>query len=292
MANWKTACQTSVNCRGAVCTSRTGKPACFPIGLCLGVSQATQDDGKSLSRHLLSNHNVLSTVLGSGDTKRPHAFYCTTKTQALGKEFLMTPLLTLCICLLPNKTGEEGSSSHLSCLPSVSVSNPPLNTPLINFLIKLPCSHGFFLLPLRHSQASQSHVCSPLPLTSLSLWLHSQAFKGIMFLCSAGLTKHAPWCLTAQPSNRQLSLSALPSSSFLLCLMNAYHSFRFASGPSPPASLPWPPRLVWMPLLSACTASRYVHWEHSFPFGLCFLQKTLNSLKGEVISRSLVPSSQ
>lgn len=158
-----------MNGREAVCTNRPGKPACFPIGLCLGVSQATQADGISLSRHLLSNHNVLSTVLGSGDTKRPRAFYRTVKTQALGKEFLITPLLTLCICLLPNKTGEEGSSSHLSCLPSVFVSNPPLNTPLINSLINLPCSHGFLLLPLKHSQATQLHVCSPPPLTSLSL---------------------------------------------------------------------------------------------------------------------------
>lgn len=156
------------------------------------------------------------------------------------------------MCLPPSQENwRRGLLLPLSCLPSVFVSSPPLNS-----LTNLPCFHSFLLLPLKNSQASQLHVGSPLGLTSLSLWLDNQAFKCIMFLCSAGLTKHAPCCLTAQPPNGLLSLSALLSFNFLLCLIKACHSFRFASGPSPPTSLPWPPRLVWMPLLSACTAFR------------------------------------
>ena len=79
--------QTSVNWTEAVCTSQTGKTACFPVKLRCGVSQETLDDGKSLNRFLPSNHNLLSTTLGSRDTERPHAFYCTMKRGALGKEF-------------------------------------------------------------------------------------------------------------------------------------------------------------------------------------------------------------
>lgn len=84
---------------------------------------------------------------------------------------LLPPLLSpICVCF-------QSSFQH-------SINQFPYQTPLLSCF--------FFLLQLRHSQASQSHVCSPLPLTSLSLRLRSQAFKDIMFLCSAGLTKHAP----------------------------------------------------------------------------------------------------
>lgn len=107
------------------------------------------------------------------------------------REGILSLLLSLpCVfASFPNKTREEGSVSHLSHLPSVFVSNPPLNTPLINFLINLSCPPVFFVLPWKHSQASQLHVYSPLPLNSLLLWLHSQALEDIMFLCSAELNQ-------------------------------------------------------------------------------------------------------
>lgn len=140
---------------------------------------------------ILLHHENTGVRKGISHYSSPYPVYLPPSQQNWRRGLLLPPLLSpICVCFQSS-----------------------LNTPLINFLIKLPCSYGIFLLPLRHSQASQSHVCSPLPPTSLS-----KVFKGIMFLCSAGLTKHAPWCLTASlPTGSSLSLSQLclpPVSSF------------------------------------------------------------------------------
>ena len=59
------------------------------------------------------------------------------------------------------------------------------------------------------------------------------------------------------------SLWSLPSSNFLLCLINSCHSF-FVPGATSSRKPPWPCRLVQMPLLTASTASRWVRWDILF----------------------------
>lgn len=55
------------NWREAACASQTGKTSRFPVLLLVGFLQ--QFSSHSLSRYLLSNHNVLSTTQGAGNTK-------------------------------------------------------------------------------------------------------------------------------------------------------------------------------------------------------------------------------
>lgn len=151
-----------------------------------------------------------------------------------GRNSLITPRLTLCVCLLPHQNARR--EPLLPPLLSLTwVCFQPSSQHSINHLPYQPLLLSWlFLFPLKHSQSSQLHVCSPLPLTSLSLWLH-KLLKVLCFPAQLDWPKHAPCSLTTQ--------LWLPPISFFAWLTHIIHS-DLSLGPPPPGSLPWPRRLV------------------------------------------------